>query len=249
MNALPEIERERIERAISVARILGGMLSLAVGPFLPNVGLPFVLLMGGMLIGYGFVALRFDRTSGSPDAELRFAKIITIADASFAALALLIYAPDPAWTIAPAVLPLVIVAAFRLGARGAFVAAAINTAGYAGGAAVRSFVYGYEFAPAPLVLLIGLAWMPAALLATALRESQALRQARTDLYEPLLAAQSQLGELVVVVEGEYPAYVSDAVPALTGYSAAELKRTRLRDLFPSAVVQDRDDDEPSAPRP
>ena len=44
MNALPEIERERIERAISVARILGGMLSLAVGPFLPNVGLPFVLL-------------------------------------------------------------------------------------------------------------------------------------------------------------------------------------------------------------
>src|SRR4029078_11955930 len=126
MNALSEIERERIERAISVARILGGILSLAVGPFLPNVGLPFVLLISGMLIGYGFVSLRSYRASGGPDAELRFAKIITIADASFAALALLIYAPDPAWTIAPAVLPLVIVAAFRLGSRRALLAPALH---------------------------------------------------------------------------------------------------------------------------
>jgi len=236
MNVLPEIERERIERAISVARVLGGVLSLAVGPFLPSVGLGFVLIFGAMLIGYGFVALRFDTTSGSPDSELRFAKIITVADSCFASLALLIYSPDPAWTIAPGVLPLIIVAALRLGARGAFLAAVILTAGYLSGAAARSAVYGFPIAPAPLVLLIGLSWMTAALLAAILRESQALRQARTDLYEPLLAAQSRLGELVIVVEGEYPAYVSNAAAELTGRTVSELKRTRLRDLFPGTVV-------------
>src|SRR5690242_17446366 len=165
MNVLPAIERERLERAISIARILGGVLSLAVGPFLPNVGLGFVLILGTMLIGYGFVAVRFDRTSGTLDSELRFAKIITLADASFASLALLIYAPDPAWTIAPAVLPLIIVAALRLGGYGAVFGAATLTAGYAAGAALRSLLYGYPLALAPLGLLIGLAWMTAALLA------------------------------------------------------------------------------------
>src|SRR5512133_1449566 len=195
MNVLPEIARERIERAISIARILGGLLSLAVGPFLPNVGLGFVLAFGAMLIGYGFLAIRFDRTSGTLDSELRFAKIITLADASFASLALLIYSPDPAWTIAPAVLPLIIVAALRLGGGGAVLGAAVLTAGYVAGAALRTFAYGYAFAPAPLVLLVGLSWMNAALLAAVMRESVALRQARRDLYEPLLAAQSQLGEL------------------------------------------------------
>jgi diguanylate cyclase (GGDEF)-like protein/PAS domain S-box-containing protein len=236
MNVLPEIERERLERAISIARILGGLLSLAVGPFLPNVGLGFVVAYGAMLIAYGVVAIRFDRASVSLGSELRFAKIITAADASFAALALLIYSPDPAWTIAPASLPLIIVAASRLGASGAFAAAAICTVGYVGGAALRTTVFGYPLSPAPLLLLLGLAWMTAALLAGIQRESQALRQARSDLYEPLLAAQSRLGELVLVMEGGYAAYVSDAVPELTGYTMAELKRSRLRDLFPEAVI-------------
>lgn len=48
MNVLLEIEQERIERAISVARVLGGILSLAVWPFLPSVGLGFVLIFGAM---------------------------------------------------------------------------------------------------------------------------------------------------------------------------------------------------------
>ena len=113
MNVLPEVARERIERAISVARILGGVLSLAVGPFLPNVGLAYVVLFGAMLIAYGVVALRFDENSGSLKDQLRFANIVTFADGSFASLALLIYSPDPAWAVGPSVLPLIIVAALR----------------------------------------------------------------------------------------------------------------------------------------
>jgi len=237
MNVLPVVARDRIERAISVARILGGVLALLVGPFLPNVGLPYVVLMAAMLIVYGVVAVRFDLASGSLRDELRFANIVTVADGCLASLALLIYAPDPAWAIAPAVLPLVIVASVRLGARGAVVGAAINTVGYLGGAALRSLVYDYPFAPAPLVLLIGLSWMTAGLMAAILHESEALRQARKDLYEPLLAAQSRLGELVVVQEGGYPAYASDAVTELTGYTPDELKRTRTSDLFSTPEPQ------------
>ncbi len=236
MNVLPEIERERLERAISAARIVGGSLWLAVGPFVLNIGLGFVLTFGVMLIAYGLVALRFDRTSGSLRSERRFAQMVTAADASFALLALLLFSSDPAWTVAPVMMQLVIIAAFRLGAGGAYAAAASNTVGYLAGTWLRVVAYGYPLGIPDVALLIGFSWMTAVLLAGILRESRALRQARQDLYEPLLAAQSQLGELIVVSEGGLPAYVSDAVAELTGYTVSELKRLPVSALFSTIVT-------------
>lgn len=80
-------------------------------------------------------------------------------------------------------------------------------------------------------------FITAALVTAILVEAETLRAARRDLYEPLLAAQSRLGELIVVSEGGYATYVSAGVATVTGLSADELKATPLRQLFPDLARQ------------
>jgi PAS domain S-box-containing protein len=54
------------------------------------------------------------------------------------------------------------------------------------------------------------------------RQEEELRRQR-DLYEGILAAQSELGEGFVVVEGQKITYVNDALAEISGYSAEEIE--------------------------
>ena len=56
---------------------------------------------------------------------------------------------------------------------------------------------------------------------------------RTSLYEALVTAQSELGQILILTEGSDPIYINDAFVRLTGFSAEELKRLdSLFDLVP-----------------
>ena len=232
MNLLPELKREQLERAMGAVRILGGVLALLIGPFLAPMGYEPVFVFGMLLVAFGFVTLRQDPSAGSQTAQRARAAVITAGDALFAFTALVLYSGDPAWAIAPMIAPLILIAAFRLGPRGAFGAALVNTVGYLAVAAFRFQHFGYPVSWLELVLLIVLSLLTALLVTAILVDAESLRTARRDLYEPLLAAQSRLGELIVVSEGGYAAYLSDGVPEFTGLTVEQLKSTPLRDLFP-----------------
>jgi diguanylate cyclase (GGDEF)-like protein/PAS domain S-box-containing protein len=56
---------------------------------------------------------------------------------------------------------------------------------------------------------------------------------RTSLYEALVTAQSELGQILILTEGSQPIYINDAFVRLTGFSAEELMRfDSLFDLVP-----------------
>jgi len=237
MNVLPEIERKRLERAMGAARIVAGLLTFFGGVFLPSIGEGYVFVIGTLLVAYGVVTLRLGPTSVGLPARSRLNTAVTAVDATFALIALVLFSLDPSWAIAPMVVPLVIVSAFRVGPRGAFGAAAVNTVGYLAGTGIRSWAFGYPVVWVELALLVVLTWMTAFLVTAILVEAETLRAARRDLYEPLLAAQSRLGELIVVSEGGYAAYFSEGVTEFTGLTANELKGTALRELFPDLAMQ------------
>jgi len=235
MNLLPELKREQVERAIGAVRVLSGVLALFIGPFFSTVGYGLVFVFGMLLIAYGFVTLRLDRTDRDGTAPRDLA--ITAGDTLFALSSLLLYSADPAWVVAPMILPLIIISAFRLGPRGAFGAALANTVGYLAVAAFRAHQFGYPISWLELALLIVLSALTAVLVTAILVDAESLRTARRDLYEPLLAAQSRLGQIIVVSEGGYAAYLSEGVPEFTGLTEDQLTSTPLRELFPGLAAQ------------
>lgn len=213
-------------------RVFSGFLVLVLGGFFPLIGYGYVIPFGALLIAYGTLTLRFDRTPDVVHLHRRWHAAVSVGDSLFALSALLLFSSDQTWVIAPMVVPLIIVAAFRIGPRGAFGAAAVNAIGYIAGSALRSAVFGFPVDWLEIVLLIVLSFMTATLVTAILIEAETLRAARRDLYEPLLAAQSRLGELIVVSEGGYATYVSAGVTTVTGLSAEELTAIPLRQLFP-----------------
>ena len=240
MNLRPEAKREQLERAIGGVRVLSGVLALILGPFLSTVGYGSVFVFGTLLIAYGIVTLRLDPTAEEGVTALSRDLWITAGDGLFALISLLLYSADPAWSIAPMILPFVIISAFRLGPRGAFGAAAVNAIGYLAVAAFRFLRFGYPISWLEIGLLIVLSALTAVLVTAILIDAESLRTARRDLYEPVLAAHSRLGELIVVSEGGYAAYLSEGVSQFTGLTEDQLKSTPLRTLFPELAAQNGD---------
>ena len=66
------------------------------------------------------------------------------------------------------------------------------------------------------------------------RKAAAELHERTSLYEALVTAQSELGQILILTEGSQPIYINDAFIRLTGYSVEELMRLdSLFDLVPA----------------
>ncbi len=69
---------------------------------------------------------------------------------------------------------------------------------------------------------------------TEAKQVEAALHEQTELFEALIQAQSDLGDLVIVSEGEKPIFMNAAIPQVTGYSRAELDgMASLYDLVPA----------------
>ena len=230
-------ERIRLERAINLARWGAAAVVFAVGPVFPNIGLPYVLGLGLFLLLYGTIVR-------AVQARLRGRAAATLPAVTFAVdilvtcAAMLVFAPDWQWTTFVYGALIVIIGAFRFGRRGAFVGAAALGVAYVAIALYREPAYGHAFDLSRVVANISFLFLTAMLMSAILRELHALRARQSDFYEPLLRAQSDLGEIIIVNEGTRPVYWNDALMTVSGRDRGEL--ASLRSIYELLVPSQRE---------
>jgi diguanylate cyclase (GGDEF)-like protein/PAS domain S-box-containing protein len=226
-------EDRRLERAINLARWSAGAVALGTGPAFPSLGWGFVIALSAGLFVYGAVmhVLTRPRPTAPRDWPYRLAFWLDIAVILFA---MLVFVPDRIWSTFVFGLLVVVVNGFRRGGAGAFITATVIGAGYVAEAVYRAAAFGYPVEPSRLGTNLTAFLLAALLMSGIVRELRALR----GLYEPLLAAEGDLGEGVVVIGADGRlVYWNDAVERLTGRDGASLLALRkAADLF---VMTDR----------
>jgi diguanylate cyclase (GGDEF)-like protein/PAS domain S-box-containing protein len=216
------VERQQLEHAINRARWAGGAISMLLGPFFPNLGTVYVAALGLFLFAYGSILRRLaDRELSAAGSE-RVGKVAFALDIGVVVGAMTVFSPDPGWTTWIVGLLLVIIGTFRFGAAGSLFATSVLSFSYIALAVFRQEAFGYELELQRVAFHVTVFLITGLLLAGILRELHALRLRLTDFYEPLLNAQSDLGEVIIVNEGQRPIYWNDAFSDVTGLSRDEL---------------------------
>lgn len=227
------IEQNRLERAINLARWTGAVVVFGLGPVFPNLGWAFVVGLGVFLLLYA--ATMHAVTSGRRPHDLKRALQLAFwADNSVILFAMLIFSPDRPWTTFVFGILVIIIGGFRYGGIGALTSASLLGAGYVAIAVYREIAFGYLVEPERLASHVAAYLLAALLMSGIMRELQSLR----GLFEPLLAAQGDLGEGIVVNAAGRPVYWNDAISRVTGYSGDEL--AALGSILDLVVPSERD---------
>ena len=215
------VDHKSIEMTLGALRLLAAAAILLLGPAVPNVGPLFVLVLGVFFAGYGLlVMLAWVRVRSSADRE-RASRFSLAADISLIGFALFVFAPDPSWTIYACGFLVIASGGIRFPS-GALLAAASLSLAYVVVMAFRTTTLGIPLS-APLVLLhLGGYLAAGTLLNVVLPELDALREREHDTYEPILQAQDDAGEAVLVTQAGLPTYWNNAFEALTGYTQDDL---------------------------
>jgi len=207
-NTQPVITMPSLERAINNARWVGALVVIALGPFFQSVG-------GGSLVAL-VVALV---TGALVIPRLRRAYVAQIVDTAIVILAMVIFAPDRDWPTSIIGIFLIMGGAFRLGRIGTLVAAVVGTLAFLGISVYRELEFGYPLILRQLAFAPAIYFITALFMAGIIWQLEAFRR-RTDeetrRYEALLRAQSDLGQLVLLIEGGRAVYMNEAFAQLVG---------------------------------
>lgn len=220
--AEPFIEQRRLEQAINWGRWGGAALVLGTGPAFPNLGIGYVVALALLLVAYGTVFQVLLRRVRTQAQQRRVSLVAFAADAAVVAALMLVFSPDPLWVTFMYGALVVVVGAFRIPRLGGFLAALVMSLAYLGVVALRSAEFGLHTTPDRIVTHIGLYLLTALLMTAILRELEVLRSQRASFYDPLVRAQSDLGEGLVVIDKVRPKYWNNAFGTITGRSRAEL---------------------------
>ncbi len=235
MGLTPPPSERRAESAVGVARVVGAVITLVIGPFIPTLGFPALAgLAAYLLIAAAYIGW-LSKRARSYSEEARIAIISHGVDAGAVLLALWVASADPSWDVIIAVQLYIVVGAIRFGIAGAASAAAILAAGTVVVALFREAAFGYAFQPARVALYGAIYFMTASFMAVVVRQLHHLAERRAEeagAHAALLGAQSDLGEGVLVHEGRGLVRVNDAFLRLAGYRRDDLERLRLpEELF------------------
>jgi diguanylate cyclase (GGDEF)-like protein/PAS domain S-box-containing protein len=217
------VDHTRVEGAIGALRLVAAAAILLVGQAVPNVGPVFVLVLGVFFAGYGLlVMVAWTRVRTSADRE-QASRFSLAADISLVGFALFVFAPDPSWTVYACGFLVIASGGIRFRS-GALLAAASLSLAYVVVMAFRATTLGIP-SNAPLVMLQLAGYLTAGVLLNAvLPELDALREREHETYEPILQAQDEAGEAVLMTEAGRPTYWNKAFEALTGYTHDDLAR-------------------------
>ncbi|HJW48575.1 MAG TPA: diguanylate cyclase [Candidatus Limnocylindria bacterium] len=216
--------RVRLERVARVLRFLAAGLVLVFGQLLPSVGALFVVILGVFCLGYGLiVSVMWARSRTA--AEIEWAERFTLsADISLVGFALLVFAPDPGWAVYASGFIVIASGGFRF-RNGALLAAASLSLTYTLITIYRATALGIEVTAVHMALQLGSYLIAGVLMNAVLPEIDALRQRELDVYEPIVHAQEDTGEALVLTERGRPVYWNKAFEELTGYSTIDLERS------------------------
>ncbi|HEV8535098.1 MAG TPA: sensor domain-containing diguanylate cyclase [Candidatus Limnocylindria bacterium] len=214
----------RVERVVAVLRFVAAGGILLFGHMLPNVGPVFVLVLGVFFGGYGLLVARTWARVRTPADRERAARFTLAADISLVGFALLVFAPDPGWTVYVCGFLVIASGGFRMGS-GALLAAASLALTYVVVMVWRDSVLGMSLGPAQVLIQLGGYLTAGVLLNAVLPELDALREREYDVYEPILQAEEEAGDGLLMTEAGRPVFWNRAFEELTGYRAEDLSRT------------------------
>jgi diguanylate cyclase (GGDEF)-like protein/PAS domain S-box-containing protein len=234
----PFARQQRLEQALLVVRLAAAGLVPIVGPLLPNLGMNWLALICAYLLAYSAVVAFASARARTPADHHRLAWFSFAADSIATAMVFLVFSVDVQWSVLIVGPLLVLIATFRFDILGAGMSTLILAAAYLAGSLLREDVYGYALEPQRAVFNVAMLALTGLIVGAIVRELNALRDARTDLYEPLLEAQSDLGEALILTEGDRVAYWNDALSTITGYSRDEI--ANMSSLFDMIVEADRE---------
>lgn len=221
----------RLERIVGGLRFAAAAAILLFGQALPNVGALFVVVLGIFFAGYGLLVIFIWARVQTPDDREQAARLTLAADISLVGFALFVFAPDPSWTVYAC--GFLVIASGGLRCRnGALLAAASLSLTYVIVMAFRQTSVGLAPGTAQVVLHLGGYVVAGVLLNAVLPELEALREREQETYQPILQAEDDAGDALLMTEGGRPIFWNKAFEALTGFSARELARaTATADLL------------------
>ena len=216
--------RIRLERVARVLRFLAAAVVLVFGHLLPNVGALFVVILGVFCFGYGLIVSVMWARSRTAE-EIDWAERVTLsADISLVGFALLVFSPDPGWAVYASGFVVIASGGFRF-RNGALLAAASLSLTYTLITFYRAAALGIEVVPVLTGLQLGSYLIAGALMNAVLPEIDALRRREVEVYEPIMQAQEDTGEALVLTERGRPVYWNKAFEELTGYTTEDLDRS------------------------
>jgi diguanylate cyclase (GGDEF)-like protein/PAS domain S-box-containing protein len=160
------------------------------------------------------------RSPADRDQASRFS---LAADISLVGFALFVFAPDPGWTIYACGFLVIASGGIRFRS-GALLAAASLSLAYVVVMTFRATALGIPSDALVDILQLGGYLTAGTLLNAVLPELDALREREHDTYEPILHAQEDAGEAVLMTEAGRPTYWNKAFEALSGYTRDDLER-------------------------
>jgi diguanylate cyclase (GGDEF)-like protein/PAS domain S-box-containing protein len=215
------IDHTRLERSIGVLRFAAAAAILLLGQAAPNVGPLFVVVLGVFFAGYGLlVTLAWARVRTAADRE-QASRFTLAADITLVGFALFVFAPDPGWTIYACGFLVIASGGIRFRS-GALLAAASLSLTYVVVMTFRASVLGLPSGATQVLLQLGGYLTAGVLLNAVLPELDALRERELDTYEPILRAQDDAGDAILMTEAGRPIFWNKAFQLLTGYGADDL---------------------------
>jgi signal transduction histidine kinase len=174
-------ELVRFESTFNFARLGGAVITVALGPFFPNIGFGFVSLFALALAAeaaFVWTLVRLDRFQRDPAA---YARLVYAIDLGLVAYAIFVFSADPNWSTYIVGL-LLVIAGFRFASAGALSATLVMAGTYVVTAIYRDRVFGFPTEPQRIAFTVVIYLLAGFLMAGLVRELGRLR-ARREAFE------------------------------------------------------------------
>ena len=175
-------ELVRFESTFNIARIGGAVITVALGPFFPNIGIVYVSAFAVALAAHAlfvWTLVRLDRFQRDPTT---YARIVYAIDLSLVAYAIFVFSADPNWSTYIVGFLLIIAGGFRFASAGALSASLVMAGTYIVTAIFRDRTYGFPTEPQRLAFTVVIYLLGGFLMAGLVGELGRLR-ARREAFE------------------------------------------------------------------
>jgi diguanylate cyclase (GGDEF)-like protein len=213
----------RVEGVLRLLRFGAAAMILAFGQMLPNVGAVFVIVLGIFFAGYGLLISRAWSQVRTSEDRARTARFTLAADISLVGFALFVFSPDPGWTVYVCGFVVIASGGFRI-RNGSLLAATSLSLTYVVVMIWRAMDLGMAIGLGQVVIHLGGYVSAGVLLNAVLPELDALREREHELYEPILEAEAEAGDAVLITDGDVPIFWNKTLEQMTGLGAQEIRR-------------------------